>query len=180
MEKYCRENFKVSKKIRENIDFLYKVVSQCSGKEQPSFEDWLDIYSRVWYLCEGEVFRATLEVAIYRFDDPRLALKNVFWDYVRSIHSSSDRPICAVYMLFSKDGKIVKIGSSENLLQRMDSYRNDPDFQDKAHGCGQIYYYPCNVKERYFLEDVLRAKVGQIAGLIKAHRTDVFYCSEKA
>ncbi len=177
MDKYCRKDWMVPNKIQESADLLYKAACKYAEKESPSFDDWKKVFSHSW---NEAVFLAVVEISMYRFERPDYPMKKGFWDYVCLIHSQVKTPICAVYLLFSEDGKVAKIGSSENLVQRMDMYSADPDFRKSAHGRGQAYYYSCSVKERYFLEDVLRAEVGQIKGFIKAHRTDMFYCPGKA
>lgn len=179
MDKYCRKNWMVPNKIQENADLLYEATCRCTGKGEPSFEDWKEAFPYIWNEYKEAGFLAVVEISMYRFEHPDIVMKKYFWDYVCLIHSRSKTPICAVYLLFSEDGKVAKIGSSENLVQRIDCYSADPDFRDSAYGRGQAYYYICSVKERYFLEDVLRAEVGQMEGFLKARRTDMFYCSKK-
>lgn len=175
MKEYCRKDWMIPKKIQESADLLYMATCKYVERKEPSFEDWKEALPHIWEECKESAFLAMVEISIYRFDRPDYPLKKGFWDYVCLIHSRSRTPICAVYLLFSKDGKVAEIGSSENLVQRIDCYSADPDFRDSAHGRGQAYYYICSAKERYFLEDVLRAEVGQIKGFLKAHRTDMFY-----
>lgn len=179
MKEYCRKDWMVPNKIQESADLLYAATCKYVEREEPSFEDWKEAFPHIWEECKESAFLAMVEISMYRFDRPDYPMKKDFWDYVCLIHSRSRTPICAVYLLFSKDGKVAKIGSSENLVQRMDCYSADSDFRDSAHGRGQAYYYICSAKERYFLEDVLRAEVGQMEGFLQAHRTDMFYCSKK-
>lgn len=180
MKEYCRKDWMIPNKIQESADLLYTATCKYVEREEPSFEDWKEAFPHIWEECKESAFLAMVEISMYRFDRPDYPMKKGFWDYVCLIHSRSRTPICAVYLLFSKDSKVAKIGSSENLVQRMDCYSADSDFRDGAHGRGQAYYYICSAKERYFLEDVLRAEVGQMKGFLKAHRTDMFYYTGNA
>lgn len=87
--------------------------------------------------------------------------------------------ICCVYLAFSKDGNIIKIGSSKNLVQRFRSYAADPNMNDHG-GIGDIYYYTLEDEHtRYFMEDVLRAAVAQTLTAIKLHAADRFVLKEE-
>ena len=99
------------------------------------------------------------------------------WNYLKEWYVYAKKPIdVVVYLMFSKDDKIIKIGSSENMISRRASYGKDKDFC--KHGIGNIYCFECAAEERYFLEDVLRAEVGSKFGVWKTHQTDRFYYTD--
>ncbi len=130
------------------------------------------------YLCEAKHYLRVLsegdEEGVTPFEYLRAIEDFYVWNYLKEWYAYAKKPIDAVvYLMFSKDNNIIKIGSSENMISRRASYGRDKDFC--KHGIGNIYCFECAVEERYFLEDVLRAEVGSKYGVWKTHQTDRFY-----
>lgn len=96
------------------------------------------------------------------------------------VRTETDTPaICCVYLAFSNDGGIIKIGSTGNLAQRFRDYATDAHMNDHG-GIGDIYYYLLDGEHnRYFMEDVLRAAVAQTTTAIKLHAADRFVLKEE-
>lgn len=96
------------------------------------------------------------------------------------VRAEIDTPaICCVYLAFSKDGTLIKIGSSKNFVRRFRSYAADPNMNDHG-GIGEIYYYQLDEERtRYFMEDALRAAVAQTITAVKLHAADRFILKEE-
>lgn len=129
-------------------------------------------------VCEVKQYLRMLgegdEEGVASFEYLRAIEDYYVWNYLKEWYEYANKPIAAViYLMFSEDDKIIKIGSSENMISRRASYGKDKDF--RAHGIGNIYCFECLSEERYFLEDVLRAEVGSKFEVWKTYKTDRFY-----
>ena len=177
MKEFCREDF-LPKGVNKAIVAVYENVCRNQGYWAPNINHWYRYLASIRGTAGWGLLNRYIEEIYHKEkeeDDNFTVSKEEAWDKISSLYMLAKNPVCAVYVLFSKDNKLIKIGSSENLLQRMNSYSGDSDFCDRGHGRGKAYYYPCSVESRYFMEDVLRAEVGQKEETLKAHEIDRFF-----
>lgn len=177
---------------------LYKKVCSAMGVGSPTVITWANFVNNY---CHSSAKQIRLAIMLHDIvneygEIPNYPIINgqiedcddaAVWKHLKKLYEKSpftiavekSAPICAIYIGFSADNQLIKIGSSDNLYNRVKQYRYDSDFM-KHNGLNKLYYMEVSPESRYFMEDSLRAVIGKCNNVIKCRPTDRFYLKQKA
>ncbi len=177
---------------------LYKKVCSAMEVDNPTVITWANFVNNY---CHSNAKQIRLAIMLHDIvneygEIPNYPIINgqiedcddaAVWKHLKKLYEKNpitiavekNAPICAVYIGFSADSQLIKIGSSDNLYNRVKQYRYDSDFM-KHGGLNKLYYMEVSPESRYFMEDSLRAVISKCKYAIKCHSMDRFYLKQKA